>query len=398
MKRRSLICHSVVVLVILISLVFSVNAKAGAPMCSMLFEVANHTRILEFPFPNQWDLFTRSEVVMDSLVQGKVLAQLKTSNPSRDHIEFFANQLPLLAQKLTINMSEAQSIFKRTEKPNRSKDSLKRNLGESYEKLMEEASSILDSRTVTYEWYMNYFLKSIIFMDVSLRVMESTSSTQFEMLNKKLDILLGNSKAFYSENQSETMLYSTLGKEFSSLIRDAYFTKHLRENTLVPVLFAPKDADIIEAERLGMHFVSLSTSIRETVDGLKYPLQFAARQVEQSTSQSNSFKDLIHNNKAKWIKYHDKIAAQVIGDIKLEALYAYILTDAGLQAKLTSRFETGYRLIFAFNVHKASDFLQEYLRLNYKTVKKIADLNTIESFLRIIRRIEKEALASPSYK
>ena len=407
MNKRSLICHSVVVLVTLISMLFSAKVKAEGSMCTSLFG-DKVPRLMESERNLQVELFTKSESVLDKLEKEGVLNQIKTSGPSLDHIEFFSAQIPLIAHKLTIKFVEAEQAFKRKqpvqqgrvrlEKFQASKRSLQNNFSESYQLLLEEAAKHMESQTVTSEWYMNFFLKSIVLSDVALRITESKTIHQFEALEAKLDTVSGKAKVFSSENQEELRLYATLGKEFSILTKDAYYTRHLIENTIVPVLFVPKDADIIRAEGLGVRFVSLVGSPKETVEGKKYPLQFAARQVGQAAVQANGFRNLVNNSRSKWLKYHNKIAARVSGNPKLEALYAFILRDAGIQSELTGQFETGHRFIILFDAHRASNYLKQYLKENHETVKKIADETTIESLLSIIYAIEKEALASPSHK
>lgn len=388
-------------------LAFPEISEASAPACGRLFgnEPLN-PKILEASVTESRDFFINSEAVTSKLVNEGVLTQLRTASSSKDHIDFFSQQVPVIAHKLAIRFTEAWPIFSRTEhqprgkrnaeKFQRSKDLLKRNLEESYRLLLEEATQRVESQTVTYEWYMNFFLKTLIFSDVSLRIQESTNMKQFEFFKKQLDIVLGNSKVFSAESLSELRLYSALGKEFSTLTKDAYFTKSLLEDTLVPVLFIPRDADIIRAERAGIHFVSLNISPRHTLDGSAHPLQFAARQVEQRTKQLSSFRDLVNNSKSKWIKFHDRIVRAINGNKKLEALYAYILRDAGLQFELTKRFDIGFRILFSFDAHKSSEYLREYFKQHQADIAKVADKETQETFLKIIYAIEKEALASRS--
>lgn len=417
MFKRSLFCHFVAVLGIASGIVlFASNGYASGPSCSNLFE-SSSIESLEKHFEGKQrfsqNTFQNAELSMLALKEG-VLKEIRTANPSKDHIEFFAEQLIVLLKRLEIRYGEAEAILAKSlvGSPGYAK---KRELIELFEKVHDqmigEASVRIQEKSVTYEWFMSFFLKSIIVNDTALQVVKTSGQVDtLGGLTRRMDMMMGHSKVFYSGNTNETLLYSTLSKEFSTLTRDAYFARHLPDNAIVPVLFKPREEDILEAERFGLRFLGLKT-IHET-----------SSQVAQAQKQIQNSKNIVLQT--KWLKYHDKIIQKIQGDAALTSLYVYLIKEAGLQAEIAKRIREpstvvqmapaqstnhtiykGHRVYITHtntptpkksateSSQKASEFLWDYFG-QHKEVQSVATPRTMEAFIRVIQHIEQEGLAS----
>jgi hypothetical protein len=306
MNRISLICHFVFVFV---TVVTANSFGSMGPSCASLFK--GSARTSEFSIYElkskafDQESFKSPEIVM-TLLQNGVLDQIRTSNPSKDHIEFFSAQVPLILSKILVAKSEAAPVLSALRPVMNSveltdlktKIALKNNLDRSYEALVDEAIERVESRTVTYEWYMSFFLRTLIYSDVTSRVLDQVNSSEKSyVLNKKLDTASGRTKMFFGEEAREINMYATMEK----------FARYLPENPIIPVLFIPKDSDIVNARPMGLRFVSFVSSRKDTVEGKKFPLKFAAFQVEQNINEIRGFKKDL-NPKSTWDKIHNRIA------------------------------------------------------------------------------------------
>lgn len=400
-------CHSVYGLFIVFGVVFSSGAKAEGPACAHLFD--SQARFTK-------EIFTQSDLGMTALKEG-LLKELRTSDTARDHIAYFAEQIPLLLVKLEVKFGDAEAILLKHDPRNPTFESRKKSLAldikTAHDRLFAEAQERVVTKTVTYEWYMDYFLKTLIFSDVTLSVVKNPSLSNLGVLTNQLNTLNGNSKVFYS-GTSEITVFSTLSKGFATMTKNNYFARHLPENAIVPVLFKPKNSDIIDAEQMGLRLLSLKGI--EEASALKKTsvLEEASVQIQQIQKQIQNAKDL--TLQVKWLKYHNKILEMIRGDAALESLYVFVIKDAGLQAELARRFHAptvvteviptqgriyrGHRVVvtpsskttqtvvYGGESHQASVYLAQYFRQNQSEVQKIATPQTIDAFLKVIRHIE----------
>lgn len=321
MHKVNLICHSVVALVMLFTIPVRADMSGQGVRCAPLFE-SNFRLNMDF---------TSSDKTIP-LLKGVYLARLKNYDPKNDHQDFFSSQVPLVLRTLLLKLDGAFLDFSRIEKENflekphiqKPMVQLGSNLKASYELLLNEANQRIESRTVTYEWYMNFFLKSIVFADVTARITDfgKPGNESFEILNKKLDVTLGKMNTIYFGDSRVLMLYSSLSPEFSKMNRSRYFMSYYKDKTVVPVLFVPNNKDIAIAESMGMYFVSMNKTKVNTIEGEKYPLAFAGLQMDHSLNKTSHVRNHRDNSiLQKSLKDKEKGAA------RLDALYKLVLKD-----------------------------------------------------------------------
>lgn len=299
MCKVSLICHSVVVLATL----FSIRATADTVSrgaCVHFFETASPQDIA----------FSSSEKTMSEL-KTAYLEILKKDNPKTEHQPYFASQVPQVLRMLTAKFYNSLIDFNRIKSEQaftnspiyKSKMAFEAKLKDSYKLLVSDAKQKIENRAVTYEWYMDFFLKAIILSDVTARISDFNQSREsFEILSKKVDIILGRINTIYLSDNRALKLYSSLGMQFSKMTKDRYFTKYSSKTPVIPVLFIPKPEDIIAAEKMGFYFVSLNQAKANTTEGEKYPLEFAGLQMDENLSR-------IHKT-ANAIRVQDKVKSK----------------------------------------------------------------------------------------
>ncbi len=279
MNKMSLLRSSVLILV-----TFSgVLASANAPSCGGLFTLVGlNTALLPMP--------VGKVSFMNTTLQG-VLRQLRTANPKVDHIPHLSQQVPLIVSRLYVQMTESTYALSNPklqytrEELNlyRRQAHLKEQLQIQYQKIADEGFSTAQQGKVTYQWYMNFFLKALLFSDVTARVQRPESSTlTVEQLILRLKQIDSEGHTLFTANMNETAAHSALANRFASLAPDANFARHRQRLTMIPVLFNPEAQDVLRADALNARFISLTGSVRQTKDGVTYPLENAGQQILKS--------------------------------------------------------------------------------------------------------------------
>lgn len=380
MVKFGLICHSVVALAMVM------GTQAHAFMCSELF---NTPEIEQIDFKNAGQQ-------MRNMLLSK--SQLQYYSPKTENQVLLALQVPLILKSLLSGLDAAKndlSIKERFGKEPllRPKEKLAESLDQSFERLNVDASRALENKRVTYEWFMDFFMRSIILSDVTARVSDKANKESYEILIKKLDYLLERSNSIYISDTRTMLLYTSLGKKYANSSRANYFEKYAKKDPVIPVLFVPRDQDVVTAQNEGYHFLSFTEGKTMTIEGPKFPMEFAGLQMEQ-TLRDIRIKEDADFSKGNIFIFNNSLAYKINGKPKLQALHAFLLRDAGLQGEIAKRVRQGFVIMkIPFEAHQVSIFLKKYLKLHEQQVSKIADPEAVEEFLHIVYGVEKGILA-----
>lgn len=285
MKMARVFCSTILILVTF----YVASAAADGRSCGALL-FSN-----ERPVTIDKSYIQRESFMHDHLHES--ISQLRQVNAGRDHLPFLADQLPHILSKLYVQLNEASSVlenrkhqFTKGELPGlRKRAILKETLDTELKKLTEQAQSRLKNQEVTYEWYMAFFLKSLIYADVASKVSYNKESANTALLMLRLRELSSNGLSFFSESAAEIAVHSALSNSYSHMMPHTNFMRHRHRLTLIPVLFKPTKQDVLLAETLGARFITLSATVTEGNQSKVFPLEYAGQQVLESVESINPY-------------------------------------------------------------------------------------------------------------